>query len=313
MTPACLVGNRVRKPEPAVEPSTRGTGYDVVLLVRSSNSRCSTGRAGVIWNPRGVTSGGWVRSASQKQSVLCVSNRTIIWSRRRGIRAVTARPITSANNYTLGATVRMKQFSRACDDWAYRQPEKSGGRACTNKAALWKERCLAQAKEGSPTHRSASPPRHSGSPMRHRSRSVALSPCAHADSQDDSSTRPSISAADARQLATSKATLACCAALPAACVVTILLHNLLCQHEKAPGQGMSLCPQRPHDSSHASPWCRGACSRQELLHVVSLLWQIISGIKGRLGFPLWNAHAAAPDSSPLLRPVLGWLAANASG
>jgi hypothetical protein len=195
MTPACLVENRVRKPNAAVEPSTRGYGYDVVLFVRSSNSRCSTGREGVIWNSRGVTSGRWVRSASQKQCVLCVSNKAIIWSRRRGIWAVTARVITSADNYTLGATVRMKQFKPACDDWSYRRPEKSGGRAYTNKAALRKERCLAQAKEGSPTHRSASQPRHSGSPMRHHSRSVARSPCAHAGCHDDSSTRPSISAA----------------------------------------------------------------------------------------------------------------------
>jgi hypothetical protein len=46
------------------------------------------------------------------------------------------------------------------------------------------------------------------------------------------------------QLATSDATLACCVALTAACFVTLSFINLLCQHEKALGQGMSLCQQR---------------------------------------------------------------------
>jgi hypothetical protein len=69
------------------------------------------GAEGCFIKCTGCSPGGWVRSASQKQCVLCVSNRTIIWSRRGMRGAVTARVITSASKYTLGATVRMKQFT----------------------------------------------------------------------------------------------------------------------------------------------------------------------------------------------------------
>jgi hypothetical protein len=51
---------------------------------------------------------------------LCVSNKTIIWSRRGMRGAVTARVITSASKFTLGATVRMKHFYLEGHDWSYR-------------------------------------------------------------------------------------------------------------------------------------------------------------------------------------------------
>jgi hypothetical protein len=109
------------------------------------------------------------------------------------------------------------------------------------------------------------------------------------------------------QLATSDATLACCVALTAACFVTLSSLTCFASMKKHLAKGCHYASNAsPHDSSHVSPRCRKACSRRELLHVVSLVWKIISGLKGRrLGFPLWNAHAAAPDSNPLLREFSG--------
>lgn len=134
------------------------------------------------------------------------------------------------------------------------------------------------------------------------SRSVALSPCAHADCHDDSSTRPAIR--------------------NQRCVVL----------DSWPPPKLPILPVLPGQLP-ASSRCLTTCFASVKKHLPprlvarlapvprSLLetgiaasgklgLEIISEIKGRrLDFPLWNAHAAAPDSNsnPLLRPVLGWL------
>lgn len=74
----------------------------------------------MFYKNHGACVRGRVRSASQKQCVRSVSNRTIRWTRRGMRRAVTPRIMNSANKYTLGVAVRMKQFSPARNDWSYR-------------------------------------------------------------------------------------------------------------------------------------------------------------------------------------------------
>jgi hypothetical protein len=108
----------------------------------------------------------------------------------------------------------------------------------------------------------------------------------------------------AEQLLASAATYTWCVAYPAARFVT---HNLLCHAEKAPGQGSVTVPADAPTTHRTPPRFRDACSRQVLLHQVSwsgdhfgdqgsLTLSSHDISRRRLRFPLWNAHAAAPDS-----------------